>query len=221
MADGSGAAGKITMYFDVVSPFSYLAWLQLRQIESAWTDVQICLRPFKLGQVVRATKNVVPGAVPAKAKWAYIDLQRAASAAGISPIRMPAVFPFPTDNVLRFLSAFASDPPSLMLATGVFYNAIFTQGRAIVTPEDIRREIGTSLPSDVVETALRFAASPESRSVLKKTTEDALAAGAFGAPTIIVDVPNRKSQFFFGSDRFHQIAALFNRPLPDQQRAML
>jgi glutathione S-transferase kappa 1 len=45
---------------------------------------------------------------------------------------------------------------------------------------------------------------------LKQNTDDAIKAGAFGAPTIIV-THNGKDEMFFGSDRFEHIAHLLGK----------
>ncbi len=53
------------------------------------------------------------------------------------------------------------------------------------------------------------------KKTLKDNTQEALASGAFGAPTMIVkklDGSNKKPEMFFGSDRFDHIAAYLNVP---------
>ena len=66
MADsGGGNAGpwKIELYFDCLSPFSYLAFTVLTRYEELW-GIELELKPFLLGGVMAATGNTPPGARP-------------------------------------------------------------------------------------------------------------------------------------------------------------
>ena len=68
------------------------------------------------------------------------------------------------------------------------------------------------------EIALDFVLKPlvdsAAKEALKKNTSDAVDAGSYGAPTILV-TKNGKTEFFFGSDRFYHIADFLGIPYTD------
>lgn len=61
---------KITSYYDIVSPYSWLAFEVLTRYEGIW-KVPIDYTPFLLGGVMRATGNVPPGSNPYKGNYLF------------------------------------------------------------------------------------------------------------------------------------------------------
>ena len=66
---------EIEFFFDVVSPYSYLASTQLDGL-TARTGVAVRWRPVFLGGVMKATGNRPPASLPARAPYLGADLQR-------------------------------------------------------------------------------------------------------------------------------------------------
>ena len=58
---------QVEFYFDVGSPYSYLAYHQLRKIAKA-RNAEIIWQPILLGAVFQATGNRSPVEVPANAR---------------------------------------------------------------------------------------------------------------------------------------------------------
>ena len=65
---------KIELYFDCLSPFSFLAYTVLSRYEQVW-NVKVELKPVLLGGLMAATKNVPPGARPWAASTAKVSGQ--------------------------------------------------------------------------------------------------------------------------------------------------
>jgi len=69
-----------------------------------------------------------------------------------------------------------------------------------------------------IEKCLKLLNEAAVKETLKKTTEEVVEHGAFGAPTIIIHT-NSGPEMFFGSDRFPLIAEIMKQtwkgPLPD------
>lgn len=83
-------------------------------------------------------------------------------------------------------------------------------------------EVGFS--ADEVESLSAAQQSDEVKKALRKNTEDALAAGAFGVPTMIITNTETSEQWMvFGSDRMHIIGQIlgqrWNGPLHSLAKA--
>lgn len=61
-------ATRIVLYYDVVSPYSWMAFEVLNRYESLW-KLPVDYVPFVLGGVMKATSNVPPGSNPFKARY--------------------------------------------------------------------------------------------------------------------------------------------------------
>lgn len=92
---------RIELFYDVVSPWSYIAFEVLFRLEKEW-DVNITLQPVFLAGIMQATGNKPPATVPAKASYGFVDLARTGKHYGI-PISMPSVFPTNTISCQRLL----------------------------------------------------------------------------------------------------------------------
>src|SRR5688572_27095169 len=72
---GSPSMSKVEVYWDVGSPYTYLAVTQLDGLARR-TGATIELIPFLLGGAFKAAGNTMPAAVPAKALYMIEDLRR-------------------------------------------------------------------------------------------------------------------------------------------------
>src|SRR5581483_711693 len=63
---------QVEFFFDVGSPYSYLAYHQLPKIAQA-KGAEIVWRPMLLGGVFQATSNSSPATIPAKGRYSNID----------------------------------------------------------------------------------------------------------------------------------------------------
>lgn len=87
-------------------------------------------------------------------------------------------------------------------------------GRNISESEVIQTAL-TPIVGDKVQDMIHLAADPEIKKVFKNNTDEAVAKGAFGAPTLLVkQAGSDQEHLFFGSDRFECIAGFLNVPYP-------
>eukprot|EP00397_Hematodinium_sp_SG-2012_P053985 GEMP01064807.1.p1 GENE.GEMP01064807.1~~GEMP01064807.1.p1 ORF type:complete len:186 (+),score=36.70 GEMP01064807.1:384-941(+) len=107
------------------------------------------------------------------------------------------------------------------LATAVissFSNALYFDSRSAdntihITDDWIKPVVARAIGDDDKTTAVvQKAKSDELKALLKQNTAEALALGAFGVPMMMISTPNKSAEFFFGSDRFEQIAHFFQKP---------
>jgi 2-hydroxychromene-2-carboxylate isomerase len=183
---GTGAQGfrsprTLELYFDVASPFAYLALTQLRALGEL-TGTMPRLRPILLGGLFRAIGQVdVPIAQMSQAKQRYTlrELDRWARWWGV-PFDWPKKFPQRTITAQR-LCVLAGDDPTLAIALG---RAMWAEQRDLEDPEVLREVLaGANLPREWLERT----AEPAVKAKLVAEGEAAIAAGAFGVPTFVVD----------------------------------
>jgi len=184
---------QIEFFFDFGSPTAYLAWTQLPKLAVA-TGAALEWQPRLLGGVFKATGNASPAAVPAKGRWMHQDMARCAKRYGVAfshnphfsintltlmrgavglQMRRPADFERYADAVYR---AMWETPVNMDDA------AVLAQ---VLQPAGFNAEAFTALVSD-----------PEVKAALVANTEEAVARGVFGAPTVCVG-----EQIFVGRDR--------------------
>lgn len=178
----------IEFFYDVVSPWSYLASTQIEQVAKR-QHANLQYRPFLLGGVFKATHNQAPMTVPAKGAHMLIDLKRWAERYGVT-LNMPSNFPVSSLLAMRCLTAL--ETKDLPEATKKLFNAFWVEGQDISERYTIIDLLG--------ENILQKANHDITKEKLKTTTTEAVKRGAFGAPTFFID-----DEMFFGSDRLDML----------------
>ena len=176
---------KIDFYFDIVSPYSYIASILIDDVARR-VNAKVNWKPFLLGGVFNAvgTKEP-PGLHPTKKPYLLKDLQRLSKHLKI-PIKFPPDFPVRTVLVMRVLCGFNAD--EIPQAANTLYKAYWVNNKDIADPDVVTSLVGR----DAVEQA----GMQEIKDKLFQSTEEAVRRGAFGAPTFFV-----KDEMFFGHDR--------------------
>ena len=193
MVSATRSAAEVEFFFDVGSPASYLAWRQLPKI-AAECGAEIAWRPMLLGGVFKATGNASPVTVPAKGRWMNDDLQRWARRYGVS-LRFNPHFPINTLTLMRGATGLQlRSPGDFPRYLDVVQRAMWEAPRNLGDAEVLAATLAESGFDPAAFAAL--VADPEVKARLIATTEQAVARGAFGAPTFFVG-----EQMFFGQDR--------------------
>ncbi|WP_409524068.1 2-hydroxychromene-2-carboxylate isomerase [Nitrincola sp. MINF-07-Sa-05] len=176
---------EIDFYYDIVSPYSYFAAIQIARLE-AETGARVTWKPIFLGGLFRELGNTAPlSLAPKKHYMIEQDLPRLGRHYGV-PYQQPAVFPTNTLTAQRALAALPVDErPSVSLA---LFDHYWGHGRDVADIALLQQVFNS--------TALEKAGSDEAKSALKNNTDEAIARGAFGAPTLIW-----KEAIYFGADR--------------------
>jgi len=184
---------RLEFFFDYGSPYSYLADSRLPALAKR-TGAELTYRPMLLGGVFKATGNQSPAVQPCEAKRAYgfLELQRWVAHLGVPFAGNPH---FPINTLLLMRTAVAAQRAGVFepFHRGV-YPAFWAEGENLGEPEVVSR---------IVEKAgldaralLEAAGDPDVKAELRAATEEAVARGAFGAPTFFVE-----GEMFFGNDR--------------------
>lgn len=188
----------IDFWFDFSSPYGYLLAEKLDDV-AAKHGRKVRWHPILLGVIFQATGSRPPvdGNSP-KAKYIFNDFHRSARFMGV-PYNPPSRFPLPTQNAGRaYYWLHGQDCALARRFAKAVYRGFFVDDLDISSPEtvlDIAVKLG--IDRSALEAALQ---TPEIKARLKDECEQALAAGVFGSPHVIVD-----GEHFFGADRLPQI----------------
>jgi 2-hydroxychromene-2-carboxylate isomerase len=183
---------RIHFFYDYVSVYSYLANSQLESLEG----VEVVYRPMLLGAVMQATGNRPPASIEAKKRYLHTDIADWARHYKL-PLRMNPQFPQNTIKALRMAIVAQRDGgfPALhrRLFAAMWEEQQNLEDEAVLTK--LVNEAG--LPA---ESCMQAIGMQQIKDQLKANTEEAVARGAFGAPTFFVG-----DRMFFGNDRFEFI----------------
>src|ERR1700759_1443339 len=186
----------ITFYFDLGSPFAYLAAERLHTL----LPEPVHWQPVLLGGLFRLT---------GRSSWALgdyqrrqagmADIERRALAYGLPPMRWPD--PWPAD----YLTAMRATTYAFSIGHGrdftmQAYRDAFQRGSELSNAENVLRSAARAgLDPDAVRAG---ASDPEIKQALRDTTDAAYDRGVFGVPTIAIG-----DELFWGDDRLEDAAA--------------
>ncbi len=184
---------RLEFFFDYGSPYSYLADTQLAGLCER-SGCELVYRPMLLGGVFKATGNRSPAQEPVEAKRAYggVEMGRWVAFYDV-PFQGNPHFPIDTLRIMRVAHA-AQRADVFERYHAALYPAFWVDGR------NLGDETVLSALLDAAglgaRALLEAAADPEVKASLRATTDEAVARGAFGAPTFFVG-----DEMFFGADR--------------------
>lgn len=178
----------VEFFYDFRSPYSYLAFTQLRQM-----NVEITLKPMQILKVMERVGNV-PTTITcaAKGRYARVDLGRWAQRYGVvlNPSDMKAN---DGDALSRAVLATATSEEAIEV-TMALYRAIWSNGETLPSTDTILAALtAAGIDTSALEKAIN---SPETTALLEANTDEAVDRGVFGSPTIFVG-----DAMFFGNDR--------------------
>ena len=189
----------IELIFDFVSPNAYLIWQPLKALaEKHGATIEIT--PAFLGGMHKLTGNAPPfirdAAVKGKNEYAMLELGRFVQKHRLAKFKMNPHFPFNTITLLRMLVALEPGKRAGFIET--LLPAIWEQGLDVTDSETL----GKILQDGGFDAAALLARTqdPAIKQALIDNTENAVARGAFGIPTIYID-----GEMYFGKERLGQI----------------
>jgi 2-hydroxychromene-2-carboxylate isomerase len=186
---------KAFWYFDFISPFAYLQLARIRELSAR---IEIVPRPIVLGAVLKHHGQLGPAEIPGKREFTYRMVQWLAESNGI-PMRFPPSHPFNPISALRLAIAAGSS----WAAIATIFEHIWLHGRLADSAASLAG-VGRSLGIAGVESAIAAAAVKEQ---LRANTEEAIASGVFGVPTIRLG-----DQLLWGNDATPMFEKLLDEP---------
>ena len=186
---------QIVFYFDLGSPYSYIGLYRIQQLAEQY-QAEIIWKPMLLGGVFKATGNNSPMAVPAKARYSMIDMERWSKLWNI-PVQMNPYFPINTLNLMRIITAVQLyQPENFQNVLNGLFDAMFGNPRNLNDINELA-SVAQGLGLDVAQVQA-WLADEQVKAQLKSVTDEAIDRGVFGAPTWFVD-----DEMFWGVDHLH------------------
>jgi 2-hydroxychromene-2-carboxylate isomerase len=191
---------EIEVFWDVSSPYTYLAHTQLPALAER-TGATLRYRPMLLGGVFKATGNAMPAATPGKGPYMMRDLARWRARYGV-PFRLPVEeVPFPLVAILPMRVATVFDVEGRGFeGADALMRGYWSDGHDLSDRAQLGAVITTT--GEDAERVLAKAESPEIKTQLRRVTEEAVERGVFGAPTMFV-----AGEMFWGNDRLDFVEA--------------
>jgi 2-hydroxychromene-2-carboxylate isomerase len=195
----------IEFFFDCSSPWTYLAFHNIQPLAKE-LGAEIIWRPILVGGIFNTVNPSVYAQrekpVPLKARYMKKDLQDWARSAGLSIKMPPTVFPVNSVKAMRGCIWLGKD--MVPFATSVF--EAYWGGDKDISQDAVLAEICKKVGID----GQKFLAGISDQAIkdqLKTNTEEVVARGGFGSPTIFVN----KTDMYFGNDRLPLIREVLKR----------
>jgi len=191
-------ATPITLYFDLVSPYAWLALHAVDAIEQA-TGRAVIVTPVAFGAILKRHGQPAPVDIPGKRAHILDDIRWRAAERGL-PFTGPPAHPFNPLHGLRLCLA-VTDPALRAVLARRLADAAWSQGRDLQQVPVVLDVAGAcGLPEAWARAQL---ADPGIKQALIDTTDRAADGGVFGVPTFALD-----GRLFWGNDRIpHLLAA--------------
>lgn len=170
-------------YFDIISPFAYLA---LPRLDAIRAHRPVVSRPIVFGGVLKAWGQLGPAEIAPKRVHTYRLATHKAQAMGV-PFRFPPAHPFNPLAMLRLLTALNGNEAAVTTA----FRLVWGEGRDANDPAVLQEVADTAGRLD----ALALIGEPAVKDRLRQATEEAVAAGVFGVPSLVID-----GEVFWGVD---------------------
>jgi 2-hydroxychromene-2-carboxylate isomerase len=198
---------KLEFFFDCSSPWTYLAFTRVQPIIKR-TGAEIVWKPILVGGIFNAVNKDMyerrANPDPRKASYSAKDLQDWARLAGLKITMPPPVFPVRATLSMRCAIA-AADAGKVVEFSKACFEAYWTELLDISQPEVLVNFCRTAgLDGEAI---LARAADQDVKDRLRANTDEAIARGAFGSPTMFVD----GNDMYFGNDRMELVEAALRR----------
>ena len=197
----------LEFFFDCSSPWTYLAFIRIQPL-AARTGAIIEWKPILVGGVFNAVNRDVyerrANPDPRKAAYSAKDLQDWARLTGLKIIMPPPVFPVRATLAMRCALAAQEEGRVVEFSTNCF-RSYWSDSQDISQSDvlmDVCRAAGLS-----GEHILARAQTPAVKDKLRANTDEVIARGGFGSPTMFVN----GADMYFGNDRLELVEAALRR----------
>jgi 2-hydroxychromene-2-carboxylate isomerase len=180
----------IRFYFDYISPNAYLAWTQLPTLAQR-NGFSIEPVPVLFAGLLEAHRQLGPAEVLPKMQWMWRNVARKAALIGVQ-LNAPAFHPFNPLLSLR-ASSLPLQPEQKLRLIDALFGAVWIRALHVAEPtvvEQVAAEAGLDGAALIAQ-----ASESECKARLRKQTDQAIAEGVFGVPTMAVG-----TELFWGYD---------------------
>ena len=188
-------AAPPVFFFDYSSPHAYLAAMRIDDVLPGAT-----WRPIAFGALIRQIGKV-PWSLRPGREAGMREIEERAAERGLPPVRWPAGWPDKSYSLLPLRAAVIAETHGrLRDFSREAYRLMFAEGRTLTEPGPVLEAAAAAgLAPEAVAVRLE---NPEIKARLREYTDDALARGVTGVPTVAVG-----GALFWGDDLLETAAA--------------
>jgi 2-hydroxychromene-2-carboxylate isomerase len=189
---------SLDFYFDYLSPFAFFSWLRIEKFCEQF-ELELTAHPVVFGKLLDHWGHMGPAEIPPKSQWVGRYCKRYAALEGFdySP---PKYHPFnPLPSLRMSLNQVSGNDQHAVISA--IFKAGWTEG------EDLGDVAGLisilereGIDCQGFEQKIKQA---ETKNALISETDNAIARGVFGVPTMIIG-----GQLFWGNDQFDHMQLL-------------
>jgi 2-hydroxychromene-2-carboxylate isomerase len=200
----SSVLHDIRFFYDPISPYAYLAFERLPEALQGHS-VRVRYQPVLFTALLKARGQLGPAEMPGKREWTYRQASWLAHHHGVA-LDMPAEHPFNPLSLLRLGLACAMDPypgETNRWVIEQLMHHVWRGGHSATDPDRLAA-LQVCLQKHMSERGRPWLA-PDSEVVkqrLRANTDEALALGLFGVPSLVLN-----GQVFWGLDALPMLRA--------------
>ena len=198
-------ANRVELIFDIVSPNAYMIWQPLRDVVKR-TGAELDITPVFLGGMHKLTGNAPPfmrdADIKGKNEYAMLEMQRFIAKHNLTKYKMAKGFPFNSIMIQRLCYAADQDGRGVQFVDAIL-PPIWEEGVDATDPEAVMAALAKA-GFDTDDLAKRIQ-TDEVKQGLIANTDNAVARGAFGIPTVYTGPKDGPQEMFFGKERLDQI----------------
>lgn len=205
------AEPRVEFFYDLSSPWTYLAFTNLWPMLER-TGEQAALRPILVGGVFNAVNQSVYAAREAtdnrKLKHSWRMLKDWAALAGVE-MNFPSQWhPAKSVNAMRMACALAEDQAALATFSRAAFESYFVRQENLDDPDVL---VAVADAAGLDGAAMREQSQSDAvKALLRAHTEEVIARGGYGSPTIFVD----REHMYFGNDQLPLVEFALKRTAP-------
>jgi 2-hydroxychromene-2-carboxylate isomerase len=192
----------IHFYFDVISPY---AWLAFKALPSTLEGIahRVHYHPVVFGAMLKHHGQLGPAELPGKRDWTYRQVMWLAKQQG-TVLQMPASHPFNSLAMQRMAVATSSDGQPAREVVEAIFKHVWCSGLE-ATDANRMAELQAQLSKWMQQSQPNFQFDIQALEVkqkLQQQTQAAIDLGLFGVPSMVVD-----GQVFWGQDALPMLRA--------------
>lgn len=186
---------RVLWFFDVISPFAYLAWAEMNQLPS---EMPVEYVPVLFAGILNHFGQKGPAEIEPKRRFTYRFALWRAQKLGVE-MQFPPAHPFNPLSALRLILASGNSREAI----GQVLDAVFKHGRDVSDPNVIK-DLAAQLGIQDVQAAI---AAPIVKQQLHDNTRLAIENGVFGVPTLMIG-----KETFWGHDAVEMAVDYWRNP---------
>lgn len=189
----SNAVKTIHFYLDFISPY---AWLAFDALPKALQGIshRVVYKPVLFAGMLKHHGQLGPAEIPNKRDWTYRQVLWLAHQQG-THLQLPSHHPFNPLALLRLATACDADGEPNRFVCETVFKHVWCAGLDAADPDRLKQLTAQLAPA-------RGPDSPSVKQSLLARTDEAIALGAFGVPSFVVD-----DKLFWGQDALPMLRA--------------